>query len=151
MNYWILKNCWNHQIRNNEIFLDVKKAELTGISLLNDILSGYQNDRFPKWPLLYTKNDRYFATKWPLFFVFWTTVILGIPNDRYLYQNDHYIYKKMTIILGLKWCCWHRHVGDNSRWQDKMTDDDDKIRMLATCQSVINIIICQNVMLATDL
>ena len=94
MNYWILKNCWNHQIRNNEIFLDVKKAELTGISLLNDILSG---ERFPKWPL---------------FFVFWTTVIIGIPNDRYLYQNDHYIYKKMTIILGSQWCWWHRYVAD---------------------------------------
>ena len=69
----------------------------------------------PKWPLFkmtVSQNDRYFATKWPLFFVFWTTVILGIPNDRYLYQNDHYSNKKMTIIFGLQWCWWHRYVAD---------------------------------------
>ena len=60
----------------------------------------------PKRPIC--QNDRYFVPKWPLFFVFWTTVILDIPKwplvrknhdqiDRY-FEPKWPLSPKMTVI-----------------------------------------------------
>ena len=101
-----------------------------------------QIDRYlkPKWPL--------FKSKWPLYVERKFTVILvekTVQNNRYLYQNDHDIYKRNW------WSFWrYSDVGDIVLLVT-IFGCFDETSMLATCKSVTNIIICQNVMLMTDL
>ena len=96
-----------------------------------------------KMTFLKYQNDHYFSTKmtvhskkswpnWPLFqtkmtviqikitVICWTEINghLGkktVQNNRYLYQNDHDLQKKLTIILESQWCWRQRYVGDNYR------------------------------------
>ena len=74
--------------------------------------------------------DHYWCPKWPLCLERKLTVILVkkvVQNGRYLYQNDHFLYKRnwrswWSLVTSL---CWWLNVDDNFRMLVTKKDNGD--------------------------